>query len=70
MRAKVITCVQCGDEFEFTVADQKQFTARGFDEPKRCPSCRRHKLKVDSYEGKKKDKDRNNKRHHRVRYEF
>ena len=68
MQAKAITCIQCGNEFEFTVADQKYFNARGFDEPRRCPSCRRHKLKVENSEGTKKEKDK--KRHSRLRYEF
>ncbi|MFC1857581.1 zinc-ribbon domain containing protein [Thermodesulfobacteriota bacterium] len=68
MRTKEITCLQCGDEFEFTVEDQKYFNARGFDEPKRCPSCRRRKLKVENSEGTMKEK--NKKRQQRIRYEF
>lgn len=37
---KVIVCVDCGMEFTFSAADQEFHTARGYQDPKRCPSCR------------------------------
>jgi hypothetical protein len=39
---KTITCVDCGQEFIFTVNEQEFYKEKGFDnEPKRCPDCRR-----------------------------
>lgn len=38
---KNLTCVECGEAFCFTVADQELFASRGYaNEPKRCPTCR------------------------------
>ncbi|MDD4211378.1 MAG: zinc-ribbon domain-containing protein [Clostridia bacterium] len=42
MEDKVITCVDCGAEFVFTVNEQEFYKEKGFDnEPKRCPDCRK-----------------------------
>lgn len=39
---KTLTCIDCGSEFIFSVADQEFHAAKGFaNDPKRCPSCRR-----------------------------
>jgi CxxC-x17-CxxC domain-containing protein len=35
-----LTCVQCGNEFNFTADDQEFHANRGYQDPKRCPSCR------------------------------
>jgi ssDNA-binding Zn-finger/Zn-ribbon topoisomerase 1 len=43
MRDKTITCIQCDTPFVFTVEEQEEFEARGFDAPKRCPQCRKQK---------------------------
>jgi CxxC-x17-CxxC domain-containing protein len=38
---RVITCVDCGQEFTFTSGEQEFYAQRGFSEaPKRCASCR------------------------------
>ena len=38
---KALTCVECGNEFTFTVGEQEFFASRGYtNEPKRCPQCR------------------------------
>ena len=38
---KQITCVDCGQEFTFTAAEQEFFQQKGYtNEPKRCLSCR------------------------------
>lgn len=37
---KVLTCVNCGKLFPFTVKEQWFYASKGFDEPKRCYSCR------------------------------
>jgi len=35
-----LTCVQCNTEFTFTADDQQFHAGRGYQEPKRCPTCR------------------------------
>ena len=35
-----LTCVQCGNEFTFSTDDQEFHASRGYQEPKRCRSCR------------------------------
>jgi len=38
---KILTCKECGAEFEFTAGQQEFFAEKGFtNEPSRCPSCR------------------------------
>jgi CxxC-x17-CxxC domain-containing protein len=37
---RILTCVQCNNEFTFTADDQQFHAGRGYQEPKRCPSCR------------------------------
>ena len=38
---KMITCVECSTEFEFSVGEQQKFKELGFNnEPKRCKPCR------------------------------
>ena len=37
---KILVCVDCGMEFTFSAADQEFHAARGYQDPKRCPSCR------------------------------
>src|SRR4051812_12397127 len=39
---RTLTCVDCGADFTYSVADQEFHASRGFtNEPKRCPDCRR-----------------------------
>jgi len=59
MKARAIVCIQCEREFEFSVDEQIHYRKMSFDEPKRCPVCRKRKLKVrdsqdDRYNHKKK----------------
>lgn len=35
-----LTCMQCGSDFTFSADDQEFHASRGYQEPKRCPSCR------------------------------
>ena len=35
-----LTCVECGSEFVFSADDQEVHAGRGYQDPKRCPSCR------------------------------
>jgi hypothetical protein len=42
-QTKIITCIQCDCEFDHTIDEQMYYEQRGFDEPKRCPVCRKKK---------------------------
>ena len=46
MEARSLVCADCGAAFEFSVAEQEHFEARGFAEPKRCRGCRAAKRRV------------------------
>jgi CxxC-x17-CxxC domain-containing protein len=37
---RTLTCVQCNSEFTFTADDQQFHASRGYQDPKRCPTCR------------------------------
>lgn len=38
---KMLTCRDCGSEFEFTASEQEFYAEKGFtNEPGRCPQCR------------------------------
>ena len=37
---RVLTCVNCGNNFTFSAEDQEYHSSRGFTDPRRCPSCR------------------------------
>jgi len=37
---KTLVCADCGAEFTFSAADQEFHSARGYQDPKRCPPCR------------------------------
>jgi CxxC-x17-CxxC domain-containing protein len=40
MKNKILKCIDCGVEFEFTVGEQEFFQKKGFThEPKRCSEC-------------------------------
>jgi uncharacterized protein with PIN domain len=45
MENKTITCIQCETEFEFTIHDQLRYEKMNFNEPRRCPDCRKNKLR-------------------------
>jgi uncharacterized protein with PIN domain len=45
MENKTIICIQCEGEFEFTVTDQLRYKKMNFDEPRRCPDCRKNKIR-------------------------
>ena len=58
MESEWIVCIQCDDEFEFSIADQILYERKGFESPKRCPSCRRHKSKIIYLINKREAKNR------------
>ncbi len=35
-----LTCVECNSEFVFSSDDQQFHSERGYQDPKRCPTCR------------------------------
>ncbi|MFQ5604200.1 MAG: zinc-ribbon domain containing protein [bacterium] len=40
MPDKTLTCEDCGNQFTFSEDEQQFYNQRGFQEPKRCKSCR------------------------------
>jgi CxxC-x17-CxxC domain-containing protein len=40
MTDRTLTCVQCGQDFTFSAQDQQYHAERGYQDPKRCPTCR------------------------------
>ena len=45
MKDQIRTCIQCESEFIVTAAEQERLLTKGFDIPKRCPACRKNKMK-------------------------
>ncbi len=37
---RTLTCAECNSEFAFSADDQEFHAGRGYEDPKRCPSCR------------------------------
>jgi hypothetical protein len=67
MRDKILTCVQCEEGFVFSVFEQEHFALMGFDEPKRCPSCRKNKSRGRDLNEKRKSGDK--KKYFRQKYD-
>jgi len=67
MKNMLITCIQCQEDFEFTVHEQEKFKQRGFDIPLRCPQCRKNKSRDREYEECKKPRDK--KKQHRPKFD-
>ena len=67
MENKVITCIQCQEDFEFTVEEQEKLKKRGFDAPLRCPQCRKHKSRHLQHEENRKSKSK--KRQYRTKFD-
>lgn len=40
MTDRTLTCTQCGQDFTFSADDQQFHGERGYQDPKRCPTCR------------------------------
>ena len=43
MQDKELVCVDRGEKFVFTAKEQEFYASKGFQEPKRCPECRKIK---------------------------
>jgi CxxC-x17-CxxC domain-containing protein len=46
-----LTCTECGAEFTFSADDQEFHASRGYQDPKRCPSCRQARRGGGGYGG-------------------
>jgi hypothetical protein len=68
MVSTTISCIQCDTDFEFSAKDQEKYERKGFDPPRRCPLCRKHKSGNSKYEEKRKHKDK--KKHFRMQYDM
>ena len=67
MENLIIECMQCGAEFEFSVDDQIRHRKMKFDDPKRCPECRKKKLRPPGFKNKKNN---HRKKLDQVKYEY
>jgi hypothetical protein len=59
MDDEVITCIQCEKDFIFSADEQDRYQRMNFDEPKRCPTCRKNRTRIaergtEHYRNKKK----------------
>jgi len=67
MEDMLITCIQCENEFRFSIEEQQKFQLLRFDEPQRCQYCRKNKSKTIYLPEKRRFKDK--KRHYRQKYD-
>jgi len=58
MQNEWIVCIQCDTEFEYDVEEQARHAQMGYDMPRRCPTCRKHKTKIMSGWERKMNKTR------------
>lgn len=50
MSDQTLLCVQCDQPFIYTAAAQARAERHGFDPPRRCPTCRQHKVRMEAEE--------------------
>ena len=53
MENMLINCIQCETDFEFSIEDQIRHMEMSFDDPKRCPDCRKKKSRSTGPRNKK-----------------
>lgn len=53
METMFINCIQCETDFEFSIEDQIRHMEMNFDDPKRCPACRKKKARLADARDKK-----------------
>ena len=71
METILLECIQCQSEFEYSPAEQEYHDRMGFDDPKRCPYCRKHKTKVADnhrYDGRSRKQHERNKHNYEIEY--
>ena len=61
MTNKWIVCMQCDTEFEYDVIEQRRHAEMGYEPPRRCPDCRKHKKRIVSEWQRKMNKTRQKK---------
>ena len=66
METMLIQCIQCDVEFEFSIQDQILYSEKGYDEPRRCPLCRKNKSKANARADI--DNKKNRKKLYRMKY--
>ncbi|MDJ0856884.1 MAG: zinc-ribbon domain containing protein [Desulfobacterales bacterium] len=47
MNDQILFCVQCEEPFAFNAIEQEKYRQRDFDPPRRCPTCRQHRMRTD-----------------------
>jgi len=67
MENLILACIQCQENFEFTIDEQEKFEQRGFDLPRRCPQCRKHKSR--DIEHPEPRNPKNKKKHYRQKFD-
>ena len=57
-------CIQCNKPFQISADERDRIIERGFTLPKRCPDCRKNKVKMPGADErwKKKDQKRSDRR--------
>ena len=68
MKNRTFICIQCGTEFGFTINEQRRYEKMGFDDPRRCPVCRKKKTKQTDDQNGPKSVDWRVHRHHKNTY--
>ena len=58
MKALMLFCVQCDEPFIYSVKEQLRHERHGFDAPRRCQSCRQHKVRMEETDSGRKSRRR------------
>ena len=48
MKDLMLFCVQCDEPFTYSVKEQIRHSQQGFDAPRRCQTCRQHKVRMEN----------------------
>ena len=48
---RALACADCSNQFTFSAEDQEFHASRGYQDPKRCPSCRQARRAERGYSG-------------------
>lgn len=54
MKDLTLYCIQCDEPFFYVVKEQMRHERHGFDPPRRCQTCRQHKVRLDDTEADRK----------------
>jgi hypothetical protein len=56
VKDEILMCQQCERLFVFTAEEAERYESQGFDPPRRCRDCRKHKTKGGEDPSKRKDR--------------